>query len=225
MHSQNAGMTFSSKFIDEIVQNVMRELNLPQTPAAAAPASPASAAPASHLTDRVITEDVLASHAAAGSTVVVAPGAVITPSGRDYIRRHSLLISTAASASPSDTGLILTVGDSAGVAAAAKSAGWQIENVCSNHEAARQMKGRGADCRTVCCTAQPSVVACLINRCSDRRVAVLTSDTCVTELLAEMNPDTVCLSASGWSFGRLTRLLRQLSSHEVAAPTSWKELA
>jgi len=220
-------MTFSNELIDEVVRNVMRELKLSPTPAAVPSTVIHTAASSVELSQRVITEDVLAGQIASGGTVVVPKGAVLTPSGRDYIRRHRIVISSASPAEANELsgGLVLVVGDIKSMSAAAKSVGWLIDSASGNFNAANLVAQRAADQRTVCCSDQPSVIACLINRNTRRRAAVVTSQTCLSRLLNEMNPDTVCLSANSWSFTELQRMLRKLSGNESARPTDWKELA
>lgn len=217
-------MTFTSEFVDEVVRNVMRELNLPQTSGSAAPASTGSRLA---LTDRVITEEVLLGRVAAGGSVSIPTGAVITPSGRDYIRRHQLCVSRGASGSSGEgqQGQLLVVGEAPGVTAAAKSAGWEIVSAGGTFDAANQVARRSCQQRTVCCSAQPAVIACLVNRNSSRRAAVLSSDMCLTDLLSSMNPDTVCLSPVGWSFAELMRVFRCLADEAVAVPGEWRELS
>lgn len=218
-------MTFSSEFIDEIVRNVMRELNLPSTSAPAAPAPPSSGS-AVTLTSDVITEDTLANHGVSGGSIVLPPGAVITPSGRDYLRRYQITVSSVPSTATSAAtgGLVLITGEAANMTAAAKSVGWDITGATGCFDAANQTAQRCSSQPTVCCSAQPSVIACLINRNCGRRAAVLTTDTCQTELFDEMNPDTICLSPTGWSFGQLMQLLKRLGSRSTGTPATWKEL-
>ena len=216
-------MTFSSEMIDDIVRNVMRELSLPSASVTAAPSSPA--AETVTLSDRVITEDVLAANCTDGTAVILSPGAVLTPSGRDYIRRHQLTVS---SQSPTEadagTGLVIAAAHQPNIAAAAESAGWELLPASGCFDIANQAAQRSAGRHTVCCSPQPSVTACLLNRNTSRRAAVISSDTCLSELIDHMNPDTVCLSPSAWSFGQLLRLLRRLGTRSPAVPAVWEEL-
>ncbi|MFM7834266.1 MAG: hypothetical protein ACKPJD_20905, partial [Planctomycetaceae bacterium] len=90
-------MKLTAEHVEEIVRSVLREL---QPAPAAVPASPAVAAAASKsvvVTDGVITvnslvvsEAVLSAAGVAGGTVSLLRGAVLTPSGRDYLRRHAV---------------------------------------------------------------------------------------------------------------------------------------
>jgi hypothetical protein len=219
-------MTFSNELIDEVVRNVMRELQLSPTTAAAS-STVGSSTSSVELSQRVITEDVLAEQIAPGATVVVPTDAVLTPSGRDYIRRHSIVISSVPSVAVSGSlgGLVLVVGDMKSMSSAAKSAGWAIDSAAGNFDAANLVAQKDAEQRMVCCSDQPSVIACLVNRNTQRRAAVVTSETCLSGLLNDMNPDTVCLSVKGWSFIELLRMLKKLSGNGGALPAGWKELA
>ncbi len=218
-------MTFSNELIDEVVRNVMRELQLSPTTAAAS-STAGSSTSSVELSQRVITEDVLAEQIAPGATVVVPTDAVLTPSGRDYIRRHRIVISSVPSVAVSGSfgGLVLVVGDMKSMSSAAKSAGWAIDSAAGNFDAANLIAQKDAEQRTVCCSDQPSVIACLVNRNTQRRAAVVTSETCLSGLLNDMNPDTVCLSVKGWSFMELLRMLKKLSGNGGALPAGWKEL-
>lgn len=218
-------MIFSNELIDEVVRNVMRELQLLPTPAAAS-STVISSTSSVELSQRVITEDVLAGQIAPGATVVVPTGAVLTPSGRDYIRRHRIVISSVPSVAVSGSfgGLVLVVGGMKSMSSAAKSAGWAIDSAAGNFDAANLIAQKDTEQRTVCCSDQPSVIACLVNRNTQRRAAVVTSETCLSGLLNDMNPDTVCLSVKGWSFMELLRMLKKLSGNGGALPAGWKEL-
>jgi uncharacterized protein with beta-barrel porin domain len=220
-------MTLNSQLIDEVVRNVMRELDLSQASPAAVPTSglPPTSAPV-ELTQRVITEDVLARQTGPGGTIVIPVGAVMTPSGKDYIRRHGISVSSSSQTATSHStgGLALVVGDIQGLSAPAASAGWTVMTAAGDFDAANQVAQECRDQPVVCCSTQPSVIACLVNRNTQRRAAVVTSRTCLTELFNDMNPDTVCLTTVGWSFSQLLRMLKQLSGQSPAVPSGWKEL-
>ena len=96
---------FSSQQIELITQGVLQELRSRGVVVTAADATasdssvdavPKVTANAVEVSTTVLTEDSLAAINAAGQTLSVPYGAVITPSGHDYIRRHGITISTAA---------------------------------------------------------------------------------------------------------------------------------
>jgi hypothetical protein len=217
-------MTFTSDFIDEIVRNVMQELRIPTSPSSNDSRSLRSTAAV--VESQVITENLLAELNPVDRYIRLQPGAVITPSGRDYIRRHAITVesSTAGETSTTEsTGRVWIVGEAVSVASAARSVSWDVAQVTGDFDAANQVAQAGRDVRQVCCSRQPSVIACLLNRNTNRRSAVVTESTCIADLCGAMNPDTVCLSPVGWSFTGLRRLLSQLAT-TVQPPAAWKEL-
>ena len=205
----------------------MRELNDPSTSSGTARGDGANATPGSvMLKESVITEDLLAKHGAAGRTVHISTAAVVTPSGRDYVRRHQVMLQVASdsSATAADTGHIFVVGDAHGISTAATSAGWAVSPASGNFDAANQVAQTSITKRSVCCSTQPSVIACLVNRNTQHRAAVLTAQTCVIELLREMNPTTICLCPVGWTFAELKRLLQRLGAQGTECPAAWREI-
>ena len=148
-------MTVSSELIDEVVQIVMRELSLLPADGTAAPNSAAGAV---NLPHRVITESVLAGENTSDRTIKIATGAVITPSGKDYIRRHGIIVSNESNTPPNNSidGVVLVVGDTKRVSAPAASAGWTVARATGNFDAANQVAQRRHHQPAVCCSAQPS---------------------------------------------------------------------
>ncbi len=201
----------------------MHELRIP---ASSSNATAGLASAGAVVDSRVITEDLLAGLDPAERHIRITPGAVITPSGRDYIRRHGLTVqssTTHAISGAVGSGRVWIVGEAASMTSAAQSAGWEAAQVTGNFDAANQVAQAGTDVRNVCCSSQPSIIACLLNRNTNRRSAVITESTCLTELCTEMNPDTVCLSPVGWSVTGLRRVLMRLSE-AAQRPTAWREL-
>lgn len=202
----------------------MRELHIP---ASSSSTHAARSSAGAVVESRVITENLLSGLDPAHLNIQIPPGAVITPSGRDYIRRHGITVqssTTTGSAGCHGPGRVWLVGEAASVTGAARSTGWDVLQVAGNFDAANQVAQAGMDVRNVCCSSQPSLIACLLNRNTHRRSAVITESTCITELCNEMNPDTVCLSPVGWSVTGLRRLLKRLSE-TPQRPAAWKELA
>lgn len=223
-------MNFSSQQIEAITQRVLRELNSRGIAVAnarslngksqAAPNPDASGLP---LNDKVITEDSLVAAAAAGRTISVAAGAIITPSGHDYIRRHGITItSTVARKTASTTGTIITVGDCSAATSAASTAGWTALTAgCERDAASKARKLIGSP--VVCCGGVASITACLLNRSEQVRAAVVTLQTDVPGLTAAMQPNVLCLEAA-WAFSQLLKLLRGHSAGK-GTPADWKELS
>lgn len=226
-------MTFDAAYIDQIVQNVMREMKSRMTVAAVGSAPVSAQAHAVKgqevpksltIAAKVVSEDVLVAARAAGSAIALQAGAIITPSGRDYIRRNGITVTgTTINQSPIvSTGNFIVVGNNSICQTAATAAGWKSLTASSEHEAASvafQLLKSGL---TVTCGGEPSIVACLLNRNPDIRAAVITKATSLNMLTSVMSPQVVCLESSGWSFGDILKLLRSLSS--ANRPQGWKEI-
>lgn len=244
-------MTLSSDIIEQIVQNVLREIHSREPrPVTAAPAVssavPATAAAAPNSTasvsastaaaplaihSQVITEQILTAAQAADRVVTLPAAAVITPSGRDYIRRHRVRLASSVAAGQTSAaatvsavrGILLNVGPPSSFSTAAAAAGWQAEQALTEAEAARLAAGLATQHRVACCGGEPAVVACLLNREVSLRAAVVTRQTRLSSLWNCMNPQIVCFDPAGWSFVDVLRLLRSWTA-VPAAPAGWQEL-
>lgn len=235
-------MIYSSQQIETITQSVLRELRSRGVTVATAHRGSQSGTPASSaaveanqsmgdskaasvaVTARVVTEDTLAAVQAAGRTVSIPAGAVITPSGHDYIRRHSVSVHVSSGASKSaGMGTLLVIGTCASAEAAARAANWKSLDAGCEPDAAWKSRKHLAG-PVVCCGGNPSIVACLLNRDNNVRAAVVDARTDLTTLAAAMNPQVVCLDSVGWSFASYLRLFRQLGNADMSAPKKWKEL-
>ena len=213
-------MNFSSQQIEAITQSVLRELQS-RGVAIAAPALTASTS----ALGKVITEDNLAAAGAAGQKISVPAGAIITPSGHDYIRRHAVTIS---SNLPVDriaaTGLVIIVGNCSAAVTAAETAKWSTVSATCEFDAARQAQSKILQ-PVVCCGGEPSITACLLNRDTKLRSAIVTQKTDIGQLNSVMNPQVICLDSSGWTVTELLRLFRQMSAIDRTTPANWQEIA
>ena len=224
-------MNLNSQQIERITQGVLQELRSRGVivSASATNVDPVSesvvvrdecAVPAG----QVITEDCLVQLSAAGRTLAVPSSAVITPSGRDYIRKHRISVKRGTAASVPATGVLFTIGDCPSAASAANVAGWQTKAADCEWDAARLTLAEiQHDRRVVCCGGQPAVVSCLLNRDQTCRAAVITPDTARRHLIELMNPQIWCLASKGWSFAELLNLLRGTGQAGTEAPTGWNE--
>jgi hypothetical protein len=221
-------MTISTEFINQIVRNVMREMqSRVSTVDAAVPVvvNLVKEAEVLSLGPRVISENVLVEANAAGRTISLQAGAVITPSGRDYIRRHHVRVSSQVGgrSTPAVSGIFIAVGTHATLQSAASAAGWKTLTATSEFAAAALASDNLKNGIVACGGGEPSVVACLLNRNTSVRAAVVTRTTNLVTLTTAMNPQVLCLDSSGWSFGELLRLLRGLAA-AVVVPKDWKEI-
>lgn len=216
-------MTISSELISQIVRNVMREMETHTSPADPA-ALTTKDTDTFRIEGKVISEGVLAAAQAAGRTISLSPGAVLTPSGRDYIRRNAVRLCSrmAGTTAGGIPGTVILVETASLISSAAAATGWKIVTTSTDFDAAsiaaeQQSPGVVVGCR------EPSVVACLLNRNPALRVAVVTRETCLETLRSVMNPGIVCLESKSWAFGELLRLFRTLTV-PITQPTVWTEL-
>jgi len=227
-------MTIDPLYIDQIVQNVMREMKLRTTlvDAGVSAVKPAEvkAAPLTgggdssvQILAKVISEDVLISAGAAGKTVSITSGAIVTPSGRDFIKKNGVRVSSVISKPAGvSSGALIVIGTSPVIQSAATSAGWSASTAGSEVEAASAAASKLSTSLVVTCGGESSVVACLLNRKPEVRAAVITKSTNLMTLTTVMSPHVVCLDSSGWSFGDILKLLRSLSA--ASRPRGWNEI-
>lgn len=231
-------MNFSSEFIDQIVAGVMRELNLPipPKPVAAAPAVVATSddAAAIQVHCNVVTEHLLSQLKAEGRLISLTSAAVITPSGRDYIRKNNVRISSGiglGTTTPTTqgnpqairtTGRLIQIGAATAPATAAAIAGWCQVSAASESEALRTLATRNPSQVQLCCGGEPSVLACLLNRDRQVRAAVVSRTTDLKRLSETMSPHVYCVDGSGWSVVDFVQLMKSLRPAN-AAPSGWTE--
>jgi len=220
-------MTISAEFIDQIVHNVMREMQTrtPSNAPAALAKQIADTIPGDatiSISSRVLSERVLVTANAAGRAISLQPGTVITPSGRDYIRKNGVRLTSDVSDTASLSGTFIAIGTST-TTFAASAAGWKSLAASTEFDAASLASRHLSTGIVACCGGEPSVVACLLNRNPVVRAAVVTRTTNLVKLTTAMNPQVVCLDSSGWSFGDLLRLLRGLVG-KTPTLKDWNEL-
>jgi hypothetical protein len=211
--------------VDQIVSNVLQEMRARglarpnRTGDDSRPLTEVAPQSTLHLNSPVITEEVLQTANAAGRKVAFPISAVITPSGREFIRQHRVTITTAA---PDDgqpqAGMMVINGDVVAAITAAESSHWSVELQQSDHAVAESAQTHALQSVVACCCAEPSLVACLINRNADLRAAVLDTQTEIAALISAMQPHVFCFRNSGWSLLQLRKLLRHATAH--AAPRS-----
>lgn len=233
IHIKNK-MIIDAAYIDQIVQNVMREMkprvtvpaavSAPVTTSHAKPVTATEPSTALTIAAKVVSEDILVAARAAGKTIVLQAGAIITPSGKDYIRKNGVTVAGSALNKPAtvSTGSFIVVGNNATCQSAASATGWKTLAVSNELDAALAASQTLKNGITVTCGGEPSIVACLLNRNADVRAAVITKATNLLMLTTVMSPQVVCLDSSGWSFGDILKLLRSLSA--ANRPQGWKEI-
>lgn len=221
-------MSFDSAFIDQIVRNVMREMQTRKSSGASAAlmepiATEAPTDKTISISSRVLSEKVLVTANAAGRAISLQPGTVITPSGRDYIRKNGVRLTSEVSttSSASRSGIFVAIGTDT-TTSAASAAGWKALTASTEFDGANIASQHWSTSVVACCGGEPSVVACLLNRNPAVRAAVITRATNLVTLITVMSPHVVCLDSSSWSFGDILKLLRSLSA--ASQPQGWKEI-
>jgi hypothetical protein len=240
-------MALSADKIEEVVRQVLQELrashgartSIPavcaesQSSGSSLPASVSPSAPVSgtndllQISEPAVTELVLATAGAAGRTVSLVRGAVLTPSARDYIRRHGVrLASTTGGAGSSSVGAlrgaVVLVGRESTVRLAASAAGWPVCETEDEFSAVSAVREHLPGRRVLCVSTDSSIPACLLNRDPAIRAAVLAKSAGMEQLLERMQPHVVCLQPAGWSYTELQRLL-VLMQRPLHQPESWSE--
>ena len=217
-------MNFNTRQIEEITQSVLRELTARGVSIDSAPSSEQAAG--SRLDARVITEDVLAAADTSCGMITIDANAVITPSGRDFIRKHELIVSNVGrSRSQSQTGTVISIGSSVAFESAAISAGWKVETTNCEFGAARKSQAVVQSQPVVCCGGEPSMIACMLNRKTCIRAAVVTSSTELDRLIQIMKPQIACVGSKGWSFVEARQLLKLMQMVGSSSPNDWKEIS
>lgn len=229
-------MKLTAENVEEIVRSVLRELQ-PVPAAISAAASPAVVSAAIsddviRLSSLVVSEAVLSAAGAAGRTVSLMRGAVLTPSGRDYLRRHGVCVASQFSdAAAGGTavakaagGLVIQVQRTAVLESAAGSAGWVVETVGGEDVAIDRILQLHGGQPLVCVGADPAVSACLLNRRVDVRAAAVTGSSDLQRLIERMRPTVLCMEAAGWSWTQLVRALRTMSVAVRSVPPGWHEV-
>ena len=229
-------MKLTAENVEEIVRSVLRELQ-PVPAGVSAAASPAvvSAAVSDdviRLNSLVVSEAVLSAAGVAGRTVSLMRGAVLTPSGRDYLRRHGVRVASQLSeavaggavAGKAAGGLLIQLQRSAVVESAAGSAGWVVETVSGEDAAIGRILQLHGGRPPACVSADPAVSACLLNRRADVRAAAVTGSGDLQRLVERMRPTVLCLDGVGWSWMQLVRALRMMSVVVRSVPSGWREV-
>jgi len=216
-------MKLTAEHVEEIVRSVLRELQpapaavsaLPAVTAAAAAGVAAGGVTAVH--GLVISEAVLSAAGVAGGTVSLQRGAVLTPSGRDYLRRHAVRVASQLPGAAARVlgGLVIQCLRSAVVESAAGAAGWGVETVSSEDAAIGRVLQLHGERPLVCVSSDPAV---------DVRAAAVTGASDLQRLTERLRPTVVCLDGAGWSWTQLLRMLRMQSSVARSAPAGWREV-
>jgi len=197
------------------------------------------AAQATMVADAVITENTLLAVAAPGSSITVGPRSVLTPSAHDYLRTQNIRwtrdsVEDSSSAGPRRL-LIISKEFEDGAAADWQMADGQmadglavpceVQTVPSDAQAAqlaqRQLNNAGGELVVIACAAGARV-ACLANRDSQVRAAVVDSAADAMRLSRVLGANVLCLEAAGKSRFEFQFLVRSVLKTPVPKqPADW----
>ena len=93
--SQPENQSLDPQLIDSIVREVLARLQANSQPTATRVAAPQGDAPATAelvLVDRVVSLATLKDRLSGQTTLVLVPGAILTPAARDLVKQHKLTI-------------------------------------------------------------------------------------------------------------------------------------
>ncbi len=224
--------------IEQIVQRVLERLRAPAgnppAPAAAAVTPLAAAAqPAPCVfTDAVVTSEMLAERLAGARQILVGPRTIITPAARDFLRAAGVTCTkqaTDAAAGPPARWKVLYTQAGPGVQAA-------LDHLPAAVQWERQLSGTVAEvvstavsalCRAeadgvVVLTPEPDRVACLANRHSNIRAAVIATAATAAAIRQSLSPNLVAIDAASRSVFEIRNLLRTIvAAGRPAPPPHW----
>lgn len=234
-------MDIDERFIDRVVQGVLRQLS--GSPADAlrdASAGESSSSPATDVVtfdERVVTGELLERRVDGARHVVLAPGAILTPTARDVLRTRNLELvrrTPSANASPTaaDTRLALVVRSTPALGTALDDArsstgvSWQRDMLGCPWDAAARAIGaicRGEAAVVAVFAAEAEVVACRANRNARVRAAVVSDVRRLEKLARRLGPNVYCIDPDGRSFVEIRNLLRAIAAATPECPRGWKE--
>ena len=226
-------MTIDSNTIDDIVTGVLRQLGMTPPTVRAQESKPNTAKQNSdglELAETVITEDLLSEKAAGAGQIFLPHDAIITPSGRDWLRNKSVAWErsdrkpsgnkTAAwrliVATPADA--IDKLNDEV------TRWGWQVDCVGEAEEAAvcgvtslnEQTTG------VVVLTSEPERVVCRANRHQHVRAASVTSVADITRVRQQLGANFVTLCPGERGFFELRNMMKTLAAGgPPLVPENW----
>ena len=224
-------MNANSDLVERIVQSVLEHLQS-AAPAPRAEPTPTPTATPSALTlsETVITGELLAEQAKGAKSLIVGRRAVITPSARDYLRKHNITWSRgdatakAATSAPrwrvyvsTATANIDTAIEHAnrqGVALTREWSGTTAEAVKQTIASLTRAEIAGA----VILTAEPARAACAANRHSKIRAAELNNTAQLASLQEQLGPNVYCIDPRGRSPFELRNLLQHAAAQAPSAP-------
>ncbi len=214
-------MSIDTRLIDEIVAGVLRQLGAPVAASNNPPSLPADSSDQTlvDLQHKVITGDLLDANAAGAKHVRLAAGAVITPTGRDWLRKRRVAWETAKTQQGVKTHgwRLLVVSTTPAIDQLSEqivTEGWNRQLAGDADEAADGSVStlcRGEANGVVVISHAPERVACRANRNAQVRGAAVRSVSDVQRVRADLNANLFAISPEGKSYFELRTLLRTIA--------------
>lgn len=225
--------SFDSTVIDQIVVEVLTQLRQRVGSANSVetnrqtPASPEeNAVKRVELTDAVITAETLKMTGQKGGVVNASLNAIITPSARDYLREFKVQLVQG----PSYTTIEQNTSSKRGTIVASHlpsivqtlldevkrqyASTWNVEIESGNSEVVERTRSlicRGESSQVIVFVKQPHHVACLVNRNSQCRAAVVRQVMDVQTVRADMGANVICVDLGQPTYMELRRIFRAVS--------------
>ena len=176
------------------------------------------------LSEKVITEDVLERHfnGAVTGCLVISANAVVTPTGRDFLKRNAINVTRQTASAASNTGaanwlavVVQTCPVLTGVLNDFCGTGnihWKRIEAPKLTEAVELAIGllcRGDASGVIVFTDEPHTAACRANRNEKIRAAATAEVETVRQVQKQMNANWFCIDSAGRSYFELRNLLRE----------------
>jgi len=226
-------MNIDAQAIDEIVAGVLSQLGMTSTVERATRMStspPAMGNRQLEIPETVITEDLLAEKASGAGTLLITQGAVITPSGRDWLRKHDVtwkrVNETKESARKSLWRLIVATPSEAidKLNDEVTRWGWTVDCVSGSEEAAvcgvtslnENTEG------VVILTSEPERVACRANRHPHIRAASVAQVADIVRVKQQLGVNLIAVCPDDRGFFELRNMMKTLAAGgPPQAPANW----
>jgi len=235
-------MSVDGELLERIVAGVLRELHGEVAAARPGESTVPTVPMEIVLTEKVITAELLEKTCRGAVRLVLGNGAVVTPSGRDFLRQHNVELCRE-----------IETGSHGGGAKSAAAANWKVIVVHTTKpligaldDAARlpgiawQRALAGCDvdaaeratsalCRgeadgAVVFTSRPEVVACRANRNANVRGAAVENTARIRAAQKHLSANLFCIDATEKTRIELRNLLRAATANgPPAAPRGWRE--
>jgi len=228
-------MNIDTQAIDDIVAGVLSQLGMTSTVARASHKADSvtkssSASQKLELTEIVITEDLLSEKAAGATSLLIPKEAVITPSGRDWLRKHEI---TWKRDNPSTSSkekavwrlIVATPADAIDkLNDEVTRWGWSLDCVGGSEEAAvcgvtslnEETEG------VVILTSEPERVACRANRHSHVRAASVAQVSDIARVKQHLGANFIAVCPGDRGFFELRNMMKTLAAGgPPQAPENW----